>query len=818
MAGKLQLTKWATAWFNLQHTQTLQSSLMLTLSKLRRLFEIPGGFRVYHKQNQSALREQKRSSLPYTENALHQPVHNLSSETDSTVIQKQPNLQLGIRFCMCVALKAGSFSSRASLNLVGDTIFRNNWFSLYLEALEQLRKSGVLLTSEAFRVLLRTYVGMGMTERAIEVFCRMRGLDCKPDAHTYNTIIKSLLQKEMFLLVFALYNLMIKSNCYPNGYTYTLLIDGFCKSGRSNEVLEILREMECSNTPPNIMTYTSILYGLCQEKKVDLAYTLFNKIKGNGFQPDLICYNVLLNGFCKLGRFDEALSIVQLLKRDGFALEVDDYSCLIDGLFRAKRYHEAYSLYTKMLKEGIMPDVVLYTIMIHGLSKEGRVGEAVKLLDEMAQRGLTPDSYCYNAVIKGFCDIGLLDRARSLQLEISEYDQFPNACTYAILICGMCREGLAGEAQQIFNQMEKLGCFPSVVTFNALINELCKAGKLEEACLLFCKMEVERSPLLFLRLSQGGNRVVDSISLRKTVEQMCEAGQILNAYQLLIDSEVVPDIMTYNILINGYCKAGNIDRALKLFEHLKLRGLSPDSVTYGTLIDGLYRVGREEDALKFFKQLLENGIEPSCSVYKALMTWLCRQKKVSLAFGLWLRYLNNLPGRLDGSIEVLEKYFNSGQVEKAIRRLLELDFKFKDFNSAPYTILLIGLCQAERVKEALILFSVLNEFNIIINPPSCVHLIRNLCNIWNLIEAVDVFHYALDRGFILGTQIRNHLLQCLLRSPNRKEYAVDLIKRMESLGYTLDRYHSHQVRSLLHKYWRRRADYLTSRAYYLNDK
>ncbi|XP_054780379.1 pentatricopeptide repeat-containing protein At1g79540 [Prosopis cineraria] len=786
---------------------------MLTLSKLRKIFEIPWGPSVCHRQNHRTLRETKWLSLSCPENDLYQP--NRFSRMDNPTTLKQPDLRMGTCLCILFALKAESLRSRPSLNLVCDTISRNNWFSLYFEALEQLRTSRVLVTSEAYRILLRTYLGQGMVERALAVFCRMRELDFEFDAHTYNTIIKSLLQKEMYLLVFALYNLMIKLNCCPDDYTYSLLIDGFCKCGRSDEVIEILEDMDNSNIRPNVITFTSILSGLCQGKKVDYAYRLFNKVKGNWFQPDLMIYSVLLDGFCKLGRFDEALSMVRLLKMDGFALGVDNYSCIIDGLFKARRYREAYSWYAKMFKEGIMPDIVLYTIMIHGLSKEGRVGEAIKLLDEIVQSGLTPDAYCYNAAIKGFCDIGLLDRALSLQLEISEHDQFPNTCTYSILICRMCKDGMVGEAQQIFNQMEKLGCLPSIVTFNSLIDGLCKAGQLEEARLLFCKMEIGKNPLLFLRLSQGGNRVVDGIGLRKTVEQMCESGQILNAYQLLIDSGVAPDISTYNILINAYCKVGNVDRALKLFEHLKLKGLSPDSVTYGTLIDGLYKADREEDALKLCEQMLEEGGEHSSSVYKALMTWFCRKKKVSLAFSVWLKYLNNLPGRVDDSTKVLEEYFNGGQVEKAIRRLLELDFKFKDFNLAPYTILLIGLCQAKRVREALIIFSVLDEFNININPPSCVHLIKGLCNIGKLGKAVDVFHYALDKGFVLGRQIHNRLLMLLLCSRTDKEYAAALVKRMESLGYTLHRYHSKKVRSLLLHYWGQQLKYRRHQADYL---
>ncbi|KAF7813112.1 pentatricopeptide repeat-containing protein [Senna tora] len=621
---------------------------MSSLSKLKKLFGSPQGFGVCHKRNRGASRETKWVSLPCTENSLDQSVGNLSFEIDTSTTPKQPNHSMGSRFCVLVALKAESFSGRESLNLVGDTIHRNNWFSLYSEALEQLRKSGILLSSDAFRVLMRTYTSL-------------------------------------------------------------------------------------------------------------------------------------------------------------------------DGFFRARRYHEAYSWYAKMFKVGVMPNVVLYAVIMRGLSEEGRVGEAVKLLDEMAYRGIAPSVYCYNAVIKGFCDIGLLDRARSLQLEISKNDQFPDACTYNILMSGMCRDGRVGgvgEAQKIFNNMEKLGCFPSVATFNALINELCKAGQLEEAFLLFCKMETGKSPLLFLRVSQGGNRVTDSVSLQKTVEKMCEEGQLLNAYKLLIDCGLLPNITTYTILINGYCKAGNIDRALKLFEHLKLKGLSPDSVTYGTLIDGLFRADRDEDAIKFFDHMLEKGCEPSCKVYKTLMIWFCRKNKVSLAFRIWLKYLNNIPGRVDDSINFLEKHFDSGHVEIAFRRLLELDLKFKDFDLAPYTILIMGLCRAERAKNALNVFYLLDEFNISINPTGCVHLIRGLCNERNLDKAVEVFHYALDKGFNLGIPIRDQLLVCLLRSRMKKEYALDLIKRMKPLGHTLLSYQSPEVGFLLRRYWKQQKKYCKCRAAY----
>lgn len=274
----------------------------------------------------------------------------------------------------------------------------------------------------------------------------------------------------------------------------------------------------------------------------------------------------------------------------------------------------------------------------------------------------------------------------------------------------MRRKGLVGEAEQIFNEMEKLGFVPSVATFNALIDGICKASRLEDAHLLFYKMEIGRKPSLFLRLSQGSDRVIDSASLQKKVEQLCESGLVLQAYKLLMqlpNSGVAPDVITYNTLINGYCKGRNIDGAFKLFKDMQWKGITPNSVTYGTLIDGLRRVEREEDAFVVFNQMVKNGCRPSFAVYKSLMTWSCRNRK----------YLSSLPHREVEAIKAIEENFKEGQIEKAIRGLFEMDVKFKDLDLAPYTILLIGLCQMQREDEALRMFSVLQEYKVNVTPP-----------------------------------------------------------------------------------------------------
>ncbi|KAK9140823.1 hypothetical protein Scep_010504 [Stephania cephalantha] len=601
-------------------------------------------------------------------------------------------------------------------------------------------------------------------------------------------------------LALHLENQSIRSQFNGNRYNYFIPVDSASKAGAVELVWELLEEMKKSGILIVPQTFNVLISAYAKMGAAEKAVDSFGQMKDFNSRPNTFTYNTMLHLLVQKQVMDEIVSILKCIKNEGFVVGLNGYSCLIDGLFRIGRFREACRLWHNLMSDGsIAPDCILYTIMMKGLTMEGKVEDAVKLLSEMASRGIVPDTFCYNTLIKGFCDMGLLDEARSLKLEISQNDCFPDSATYTILICGLCKKGLVDEAQQIFEEMEKLGCLPTVMTFNALISGLCKAGELEQAHFLFYKMEIGRNPSLFLRLSQGAERVLDSASLQILVEHLCESGLILKAYKLLIqlaDSGVVPNIFTYNILINGLCKARDIDRAFKIFKELQLKGHSPDSVTYATLIDGLQRVNREEDAVKLFDQMVKNGCTPTVVIYKTLLTALCRRGKVAQTFSLWLEYVRSFPDQDDMAIKLVEENFERGNVEEAIRGLLRIDFKCKLLDPSPYNIWLIGFCRAGKVGEALKLFSILEKYKVDISPPSCVMLIYGLCQCGMVDIAVDIFLYTLEKDYKLLPPVCNRLITSLFYQ-DRKGSLLDLVTKMGAAGYDLKLYLNQTTKSML---------------------
>ncbi|GLT50775.1 hypothetical protein SLA2020_242370 [Shorea laevis] len=74
---------------------------------------------------------------------------------------------------------------------------------------------------------------------------------------------------------------------------------------------------------------------------------------------------------------------------------------------------------------------------------------------------------------------------------------------------------------------------------------------------------------------------------------------------------LTPNIVTYNTLINGLCRAGRIREALSLFEKLQVEGIYPDAITYNTLISWHCKEGLFDYACLVLHQGVKNVFVPN---------------------------------------------------------------------------------------------------------------------------------------------------------------------------------------------------------------
>ncbi|KAJ1420253.1 Tetratricopeptide-like helical domain superfamily [Sesbania bispinosa] len=94
---------------------------------------------------------------------------------------------------------------------------------------------------------------------------------------------------------------------------------------------------------------------------------------------------------------------------------------------------------------------------------------------------------------------------------------------------------------------------------------------------------------------------------------------------------VCPNVVTFNTLINGFCKEGKLHEGNRVFSVMKVANVAPntemgrnqvkaDILTYNALILGLCKDGKTKKAASLIKELDKENLVPNSSTFSALIT------------------------------------------------------------------------------------------------------------------------------------------------------------------------------------------------------
>ncbi|KAF3534414.1 hypothetical protein DY000_02040417 [Brassica cretica] len=525
--------------------------------------------------------------------------------------------------------------------------------------LQQMKLQGFQCSEDLFVNVISVYRQVGLSERAVEMFYRIKEFGCDPSVKIYNHVLDTLLGENRIQMIYTVYRDMKRDGFEPNVFTYNVLLKALCKNSKVEGAQKLLVEMSNKGCSPDAVSYTTVISSMCE-----LGMAKEGRELAARFEPVVSVYNALINGLCKESDYKGAFELMREMLEKGVSPNVISYSTLINALCSFGETELSFSLLAQMLKRGCHPNVHTLSSLVKGCFVRGTRSDALDLWSWMI-RGfeLQPNVVAFNTLVQGLCSHGDMEKALSVFAHMEGNGCSPNIRTYGSLINGFAKRGSLEGAVDTWNKMLTSGCSPNVVVYTSMVQALCRHSKFREA--------------------------------ESLIENMCK-------------ENCAPSVATFNAFIKGLCDAGRIDWAEKVFIQMEQQyKCYPNIVTYNELLDGLSKANRIEEAYSLTREISMRGVEWSSSTYNTLLHGSCSAGLPGIALQLAGKMVvdGKSPDEITRNMIVLA-YCKLGKVERAVQMLDQVSCgggrKWRP-DVISYTNVIWGLCSSNCREDAVII-------------------------------------------------------------------------------------------------------------------
>lgn len=115
------------------------------------------------------------------------------------------------------------------------------------------------------------------------------------------------------------------------------------------------------------------------------------------------------------------------------------------------------------------------------------------------------------------------------------------------------------------------------------------------------------------------------------LDGLCKDGLVQEAmklFELMREKGTIPEVVIYTAVVEGFLQARKPDDAKRIFRKMQNNGIAPNAFSYSVLIQGLYKCEKLEDAIEFTLEMSEAGYSPNVATFVGLVDGICREKGV----------------------------------------------------------------------------------------------------------------------------------------------------------------------------------------------
>ncbi|CAH1415041.1 unnamed protein product [Lactuca virosa] len=331
----------------------------------------------------------------------------------------------------------------------------------------------------------------------------------------------------------------------------------------------------------------AILLELCTS--MEELHQIIPLIIKNGLYEEHLFQTKLVSLFCKYGSLTEATRVFEPIENKNDAL----YHTMLKGYAQNSSIFDGLSFYCRMIEDGVQPVVYNFTYLLKGCGENCLVKNGKQVHAQLILNGHEGDVYAMTCVVNMYAKCRLIDDAHKAFVRLPERD----LVSWNTIIAGYAQNGFAGRAIELVSQMQVEQLKPDPITIIsvlpavALLDMYLKCGSLSTARVIFDKMSVR-----------------NVVSWNIMIDGYAESGDSMESlilFQKMLDDGIKPTGVTIMAALHACADSGDLSRGQFLHRLANELGLQNDIPLTNSLISMYSKCKQIEIAGKLFKNMKE---------------------------------------------------------------------------------------------------------------------------------------------------------------------------------------------------------------------
>ena len=343
-----------------------------------------------------------------------------------------------------------------------------------------------------------------------------------------------------------------------------------------------------------LFDYFIMAYSMTRQPQ--LAIEVWNSMERIGVKATIKTWNSMLQGCAKAANANSVKTVWNRLVASGVQLDVPIWTARIDGLFACGDPDAGLRALDEMAKVwavrtnpayatlAVQPTVEPVNAALSGLLRLNRDGDATKVLTWAAQQGITPDIYTFNTLLRPLVRRGDMKAIDDIFATMRSVKIRADVATFTVLLDGALNQiGFLPPTQQvalverILAAMKSSGVEVNMQTYAKILYLLLREGDRAEEPVKAVLAHIWRRGL---ELSSHIYTMLAEHYFTRSPPDAAAVTALIENRRLHENRGI--DRVFWERVMKGYCQAGDVRRALGIFDRVFVTGTT---VTFGSLYD-----------------------------------------------------------------------------------------------------------------------------------------------------------------------------------------------------------------------------------------